>query len=145
MMKYTLRYTVLLLIFCIGCENTWDEHYGYEDDPRTAASSLTAWEILSSVDDYSKFVTLVKRAGYDKLLNSQRVRTVWAPQNKYITEEVMAYDSLSLDVKRFVKNHINSLALFKTKLIGRPKIQSLAGKVIPLYQNKDQNSPHYEK
>ena len=135
-MKYTLIYILLALTFCVGCKKTWDDHYGYEDDPRIAEASLTAWEVLNSMPDrYSRFVTLIRRAGYDKALNSNRMLTVWAPENKYITDKVMAYDSLSPDVIRFVTNHLNSLPLFKTKIVGREKINTLAGKSLVLYQD----------
>lgn len=130
-MKYTLTYTILLLIFCSGCENTWDDHYGYEDDARIAGASLTTWETIKTMSDkYPKFITLIKRAGYDKMLNSDRMLTVWMPKDETIPDEVMKYDSLSSEVQRFVKNHMNSLPLFKTKLAGRSQINSLAKKVL---------------
>ena len=133
-MKYNLIYILLLLTFCVGCEKTWDDHYGYEDDPRIAAASLTAWEVLNLwPEEYSKFITLIERAGYDKALNSNRMLTVWAPKNEYIPDEVMEYAPMSEDVKRFVKNHLNSLPLFKTKIAGREKINTLAGKSLVLF------------
>ena len=141
-MKYTLIYIVLVLMFSVGCEKTWDDHYGYDDDPRIAAASLTAWEVLNENEEkYSKFITLVKRSGYDYALNSNRMLTVWAPDNKFITDDIMALDSLN--TARFVKNHLNALPLFKTKVTARGQINTLEGKYLNIridYENNgDQN------
>ena len=139
-MKNKLIYILLLVTFSVGCEKTWDDHYGYEDDPRIAAASLTAWEALNIMsgyndDKYSKFITLLERVGYDKVLNSNRMLTVWAPIDEYIPDEVMQYADSTSDsilIQRFVKNHLNSLPLFKTKIVVRDQINTLAGKSLEI-------------
>ncbi|MGL5682407.1 MAG: fasciclin domain-containing protein [Marinifilaceae bacterium] len=137
MKKRLLILSGLLLTLLIGCEKSWDNHFGYEEDERCAAASMNIMETLKAMPKrYSKFVDMVERSGYDLALGSDRMLTVWAPSNDLISDE--NFNLEGPDLKRFVKNHMNSLPLFKTKLSGRSAVTTLAGKVLSLrYRNNN--------
>ena len=58
----------------------WDDHYDAETAVVGSAKS-TIWENLSSNSNLSQFADLMKKAGYDAVLNTSQTYTVWAPLN----------------------------------------------------------------
>lgn len=69
--------------------------------------SQTLWEnILKNEQQLSDFADLVKKTGFDSVLNAPRSLTVWAPLNG--TFDKAAYDTLSKEdlLTQFVKAHV---------------------------------------
>lgn len=119
-----------LVVLLIGCQDNWDTFYETNDD-RQAGADGTLYEVLEKYPlRYSKFLELVDKAGVNIQLESNRVLTVWAPHNDYITEDIMQLEGE--DLKRFVLNHINGLAMFKTKLLSKNNLEMLSGKFVSI-------------
>lgn len=118
-------------IFLGACQDKWDNFYGSDEDERSAEATLNMYQMLQQYPKrYSKFVELLDKTGLDAYLKSNRVLTLWAPHNSFITNEMMEQDSSGL--RRFVLNHMNSLAIYKTKLASKYELQTLAGKYIAI-------------
>ncbi len=82
-----------------SCSDTWDDHYAAleETDP---AATHTLWEQIKSNPNLSRFADIAEKAKMYKddkhpmatytfkdLLSSNRVVTVWAPENSCFTDE----------------------------------------------------------
>lgn len=130
-MKNIWKILLLLLVVNAGCKDHWDDFYGEEEDERNAGAKITILQALQQEPErYSKFIKLLEETGLSREVNSERVVTVWVPENNYITEDIMSLDST--DKRRFVLNHINQLALYKTKLATKSEVETLAGKYISI-------------
>ena len=111
-MKKTKRYSSMLILSAamlitgsVSSCSDWNDHYD-ANTAETATSTATIWENINSNTDLSEFADLLKRAGYDKVLNTTQVYTVWAPLNgTYDYAELAATDSATL-LREFVKNHV---------------------------------------
>lgn len=131
-MKNIIWTGVLFCMFFLGaCQEKWDNFYGSDEDERSAEASLNMYQMLQQYPKrYSKFLELVDKTGLDAYLKSNRVLTLWAPHNSFITDEIMSLDPI--DMKQFVLNHLNSLAMYKTKLESKSELQTLAGKYVAI-------------
>lgn len=128
-MKFrTISLFILALGLLVGCNTAWDKYFDqagkYEGD---AVSPLNLLEYLKTQENYSEFVALLEKSGVAPVLAKNQVLTVWAITNENIPEEVRTADSLTL--LQFVKNHINNVALYKSKL-GARRVHTLAGKIL---------------
>ncbi|MBQ9654944.1 MAG: fasciclin domain-containing protein [Prevotella sp.] len=100
---------VVMATFAMGAMITacsdWDDHYDAGSAVSGSATS-TIWQNIESNNNLSQFAALVKKAGYDAVLNTTQTYTVWAPLNG--TFDYEALSSLGNDklVKEFVQNHI---------------------------------------
>lgn len=128
MKKIVLICATIFMVLLVGCQDNWDDFYESDDD-RKAGAEGTLYEVLQQYPKrYSKFLELVDKAEADVYLKSERVLTVWAPHNDHITDEIMALEGE--DLKRFVMNHLNSLAMYKTKLASKNTLQMLSEKYV---------------
>lgn len=88
-----------------SCTDFDDYNTAYVDG-LNASADKTLWENIEANEQLSTFAKLVKRAGFDKELQSARTYTVWAPLNEAIVEsDYEQMDSATL-LNDFVKNHI---------------------------------------
>ena len=92
-------------VFAASCSDFDDYNEAYVTG--NAESKLSLWENISGNPELSQFSELLKKGGYDEVLNSPRFYTVWAPKNGTISDysSLMAMSKDSL-VDRFIKNHI---------------------------------------
>ena len=58
----------------------WDDHYDAGKAVEGTATS-TIWENISSNANLSQFADLIRKTGYDDVLNTSQTFTVWAPLN----------------------------------------------------------------
>ncbi len=66
----------------------------------------TLWENISANADLSDFAAVVKRVGYDKVLNESHTYTVWAPVNGSFNKDSLAQVTDEKVIKEFLNNHI---------------------------------------
>lgn len=113
--------TILLSIALVAgavtsCTDTWDDHY-------TVAThgEGTLWQQIGNDASLSNFKAVLEAAGYDKLLNSSQVFTVFAPTNDQLSDDardkyIAQYkeekakgikDEKNSVIKEFVQNHIS--------------------------------------
>ena len=113
--------TILLSIALVAgavtsCTDTWDDHY-------TVAThgEGTLWQQIGNDASLSNFKAVLEATGYDKMLNSSQVFTVFAPTNDQLTvDDVKNYiaqynaekakgikDEKNTVIKEFINNHIS--------------------------------------
>lgn len=104
-----------------ACNETWDEHYQEKKDLN---SSETLWDVIQSQSELSDFANILKRTGYDELLQQNRFYTVWAPVNGFAYSE----DNDSLLQVEFVENHIADYRHIATGTLEDNKVKMINGK-----------------
>lgn len=126
-----VRYILLSLILLIvlnGCDTAWDNYFGEEGQNEENGSELNLIKYLETQASYADFVALLKKSGVDKELEKNQILTVWALPDNCIPPEMKTADSTTL--RHFILNHVNNVALYKSKLDGTRKIHTLAGKLL---------------
>lgn len=93
------------LLTAASCSDFDDYNEAYVDTVNPEANA-TLWENITAEPEFSKFVELVKKAGFENELQNTRNYTVWAPVNSAL--EGSAYLDADADVvlNEFVKNHV---------------------------------------
>ena len=122
----------LLLLGMCSCNSKWDDYFSENSEigEETVVSNLNLLDYLKSQENYSAFVTLLEETGYDAELSRNQILTVWVPGNEVLTTVTANMDLKNK--KRLVKNHINNVALYNSKLNRKvgSEIQSLEGKLL---------------
>lgn len=123
------------MLAATSCSDYSDYNTVAEDSNIMAGK--TAYENLAQNEEFSDFVMLVQKAGYDIELNSPRSYTVWAPKNGTFDASVyLAKDSLAV-LREFVKNHMASARHILSGVTSE-KVLTLNGKS-HLFTNIDGN------
>lgn len=82
-----------------------DSHYA-ENSQILGDAHYTIWENLKSNPDLSDFTALVQKAGFDKVLQSSQMFTVWAPVNGSFDSRLLQNETQDKLLTEFVENHI---------------------------------------
>lgn len=122
-----------LLLFAVwSCNSNWDDYFSMEKEvgDETVVSELNLMDYLKTQSEYSVFVSLLQETGYDADLSRNQVLTVWAPLNENLSAAIAGMNLANK--KRLVRNHINNVALYNSKLNRKvgSEIQSLEGKLL---------------
>ncbi|AWW33336.1 fasciclin domain-containing protein [Echinicola strongylocentroti] len=125
--KYILG---LLVLLCVACEETWDEHYGLEGTDETAqvVSELNLLDYLKANPDYAKFVEALEEQGIAEELTRDQYLSVWAVNN----EGMEALQQMDMEAEFVLRYHINNLTYDMSKLRDGLRLRSLNGKYIPV-------------
>lgn len=104
-----------LLVLMMGmtifssCENDiWNQHYG--SNSKTVSSNQTLWQNIKANPDLSKFAWALRVTGYDVILSTSQMFTIWAPSNAgalHIDTLTTNLDTIAKYKKQFVENHIS--------------------------------------
>jgi len=98
---------VVGLLTLAACSDSWDDHY---NEPSTTGYDGSAWAYLQSQSDLSDFIEVLQATGYDEILSSSQVLTVFAPANGTFNKDsllaLVAAGQKQAVIDRFVKNHI---------------------------------------
>jgi uncharacterized surface protein with fasciclin (FAS1) repeats len=117
-----------------ACADEWAKHYETTPNEMEGISNETIFTYLEGEANYSAFVALLKETGLAEELNKGNVYTVWAPTNDVMPD----LSSYTIEQKRLIaKSHINSIALYETKLSDGKKIKMLSGKNFILTKEGD--------
>ena len=102
-----VKYIIMAAAVALGLQgcSDWDDHYDANGD-NIAGANATLWEQINSRPDLSNFAALLKKEGYDEVLNSNQSYTVWAPSNESYDFETYNAMSDSLLKAEFLNNHI---------------------------------------
>jgi Fasciclin domain len=101
------RYKNLLLIavgtmLLYGCSKVKDDRNAITDD----SLKITLFELINANPDLSSFAKYLVQTGYDKVLNSSKNYTVYAPVNSALASIDPAIVNNAAKLKLFVGNHI---------------------------------------
>ena len=83
----------------------WDDHYD-ANTALTDSQQATLWENIQANGELSQFASLLKKAGYDAILNASQTYTVWAPVNGSFNYDALSAMSNDRLQKEFIENHI---------------------------------------
>jgi uncharacterized surface protein with fasciclin (FAS1) repeats len=112
----------LLLLVVLSCNKKWDDHYAAPAYVRNG--SVYAW--LLNNPDYSQFVRLLKKTGYDSLLTTNGSFTVFAVKNG----NFIGVDTTNIaGLKKIISMHIVSSALY-TDGMNNTHILAVSGKLL---------------
>ena len=90
--------------FFISCAD-WDDHY-QADSSIFDSQQSTLWENISKNENLTQFATLLKKTGYDEVLNATQTYTVWAPVNGSFDFDALSAMSTQRLQQEFIQNHI---------------------------------------
>ena len=88
----------------VGCSD-WNDHYD-ADTKLVSSQHATLWENINSDGNLTQFASLLKKAGYDQVLNETQTYTVWAPTNDSFDFETLNAWSATRLQREFIENHI---------------------------------------
>lgn len=90
-----------------SCSDTWDEHY---DAANSISYDGTTLAYIKSQPNLSDFSEVLSATGYDKVLESSQILTVFAPSNGSFNKDSLlaeiAKGRKQNVIDRFVKNHV---------------------------------------
>ncbi len=108
--KNLMKYLIACSLCCgaaaaITACSDWNDHYD-ADTSLLDSQHASIWQNIAQNENLSQFASLLKKTGYDEVLNASQTYTVWAPGNGTFDYETL--NSLSNDrlMKEFVENHI---------------------------------------
>ena len=116
-----------------SCTDEFDNHYNQSVES-TGKLDITCMEYLQQNSDFSDFVTLIKDAGYETLLSSPQMYTVWAPSNDALNEVMKNRNNAEYIknnpayIKNIVANHI-ALFSYSTSSLQRRAVKMKNGKI----------------
>ena len=111
MITKSIKHLFIASLLCCGgaaaftaCTD-WNDHY----DANTAlfdSQQATLWENIQANGELSQFASLLKKTGYDAILNESQTYTVWAPVNNSFDYDKLSGMSNERLKKEFIENHI---------------------------------------
>ncbi|MBN2165077.1 MAG: fasciclin domain-containing protein [Marinilabiliaceae bacterium] len=129
MIKYKFKGLLLFIVtvsslFVVSCNDEWDNHY---KSNLTGSANIRIGEFINQRPELSFFNSMIKIAGYDKVLNQSQTYTVWVPADGDWKNSI---DTTDVDlVKNIVKNHITRFAIPTTE-ITQSRIKMLSQKKV---------------
>lgn len=128
MIKLKNTFVLLAFLTCIsfaGCKkDAWKDH----NAPITQALNINLFDQISSDPNLSAFTALLVKSGYDKVLESSKPFTVWAPTNAALKDLDQAIVNDEAKLKLYVGNHISNQSYFSTMPDPELVIRMLNGK-----------------
>ncbi|MGC3978586.1 MAG: fasciclin domain-containing protein [Paludibacteraceae bacterium] len=127
-----------LLVFSSCNDDKWDEHYNA--DP-SIVSGQTVWQTIKETPQLSKFAWAVRKTGYDKMLSSSQMLTVWAPDNDATDNIDTTITSIKNEIllKEYVQNHISKYSYPASGTVNS-RIKLLNGKQVIFTSNNGEYS-----
>ena len=83
----------------------WDDHYE-ADSSLLGSQESSLWKNIQKNENLSQFASLLKKGGYDAVLDASQTYTVWAPVNGSFDFETVSELSDERLQKEFIENHI---------------------------------------
>ena len=109
-MKYKNKIRAMLLTALTLVVTSCSDFNDYNTNPElgNAQATQTLWQNIQTDVRLSDFASVLKRVGYDKVLDMPQAYTVWAPVNGAINMDSLSKVKDDKVLKEFVNNHIAS-------------------------------------
>ena len=88
----------------MGCAD-WNDHYD-QNTSVLGSQQSSLWENIENNGQLTQFASLLKKAGYDKILQGSQTYTVWAPVDGSFDYDALTATEGSLLLKEFIQNHV---------------------------------------
>ncbi len=107
-MKHISKIGLMLVVGGMLAASSWSDFKDLSSVPGASNpdADKTLWENISANAELSDFAAVVKRVGYDKVLNESHTYTVWAPVNGSFNKDSLAQVTDEKVIKEFLNNHI---------------------------------------
>ncbi|MNK00848.1 Fasciclin domain protein [compost metagenome] len=132
--RNTKRLILLLTCAVIGVLSSCKDQWAAHSELLNKENDLTLFDKIKQQPELSSFVDLLVSTGYDKVLESSKTFTVWAPTNAAMANVATGTFTDEALAKSFVANHIvnqsYSVAALKLAGLTEQRIQTLNGKSI---------------
>ncbi|WP_345951396.1 fasciclin domain-containing protein [Mucilaginibacter sp. PAMB04274] len=106
--------------------------YNEQTKANSEALEQSLAQLIQQTPSISRFNELLVKTGYDKLLATSKMYTVWAPDNQTLQSLDAAITNDGERLKQFVGNHIVNLAYYTNSPNPSLRIKTLNGKYIKL-------------
>ncbi|MBO5085510.1 MAG: fasciclin domain-containing protein [Bacteroidaceae bacterium] len=136
-MKYINKVRIAVVACSALVAASCTDYLDYNTVPEATdpAADKTLWENISENENLTDFAAVLKRLGYDEVLNASHTYTVWAPQNgSFSLEELNQMDSTKVE-RQFLKNAIADFA-HREADINDTVVYMLNGKLVK-FSNKN--------
>lgn len=107
----------------------WEDHNAITDP----AITLNVYEQIKANPELSRFAELLKSSGYDAVISSPKLYTVFAPVNAALASLDPGLVSDTARLKRFVSNHIAPQSYFFSSVSGKTRVPMINGKYNNLF------------
>ncbi|WP_187262710.1 fasciclin domain-containing protein [Pontibacter beigongshangensis] len=129
-MIFTKRYSFILLAFVLtalaACKDRWEDHAKLHD----TVLKENLMQPIEGNPDLSRFAEYLKKTGYNELLVSSKLFTVWAPTNEALANMDQAVVNDVEKLKQFVANHISYQQYYSYSPNPSIRIQAINGKYL---------------
>lgn len=134
-MNKTSKYISLLALLAViftACKKQWDQRDSITDQQL----NVTVMQQIKANADLSIFASYLTKTGYDKVLNSTKTYTVWAPNNTAMqaVDQSILTDTAKLRV--FIANHIANQIYLTNEPQPSMRIHNLLGKNVTFTPTK---------
>jgi len=116
----------------VACKKDWDQHNAVTGE----GLNKTLKELMSGINNLSKFEQLLAQSSYANLLSSSKSFTVFAPTNQALTAIDPTITNDTARLNRFLANHIADLRYLTTDATDTLRVLMLNGKYNNFYNNK---------
>mgnify|MGYP002624873121 FL=1 len=161
--QYLKMLTVLAALpaLALSCTDAWDDHYGDGTGAGTNVDAPTLLEHVQADAELAQFLRVVKHVGYDAVLESPQMFTLWVP---VITEQqadsvIAVYEAQKLlvdnngnlrkdkdnyAITQFIQNHI-ALAGRSASKLTRDSVRMWNGKYMVMTDQDLDGVPYLDK
>lgn len=101
---FIIHCSLFISVTLASCAD-WDDHYEANASV-SDTQNATLWENIERNSELSQFAALVKKSGFDQMLNASQTFTVWAPVNGSFDYDAMAAMDKDRLLREFVENHV---------------------------------------
>jgi len=133
-MMYKKRFKVLLMLTMVAglwaCTKKWDDHTAITDE----AINNNVYEAIAKNSNLKTFTSYLVKTGFDKVISTSKVYTVWAPTDAALTSLDASIVNDDVKLKAFVANHIALLSY--PNVTTAKRIQLLNSKYVVFGANK---------
>jgi uncharacterized surface protein with fasciclin (FAS1) repeats len=128
------------MFVCLFAALTGCSKYNNETGATDPALGQTLAQLITETPSLSKFNEYLVKTGYDKVLASSKMYTVWAPDNQTLQGLDAAIVSDTARLRQFVGNHLVNLAYYTNMPSPELRIRSLNGKYIKFTKTQFENA-----
>ncbi|CAM3977377.1 fasciclin domain-containing protein [Mucilaginibacter galii] len=135
------RYSIWFVVFvCLLAALTGCSKYNDKTGPTDAALGQTLAQLIAETPNLSKFNEYLVKTGYDKVLASSKMYTVWAPDNQTLQGLDQSLVSDTARLRQYVGNHLVNLAYYTNSPSPELRIRTLNGKYIKFTKTQFENA-----